>query len=459
VTAVSASLPSDLGFDPRVPPAWAKDLVIYELNPRTFTSPDGIGDGDGSGTFASLAERLPYLSDLGVNALWLAGFSSSTRHFYGISSVYACADPSRLDPRLGTEDEFRDLVARAHDHGIRIMLDVISHGVVRESALVAEHPDWFPTSSWGMADYDYTNPGFRDWWVRVWSRYATEFGVDGFRIDVDIADITVWDEIVTGLHAMGKEVVVFPENGRYHFSQTDWFLQTDKVRESGHRQYGGNDIGLACVQVSCHDNGWLGLPGNHYSVRGSRARFAYGALLTPHVPLFFAGEEFDAEPCFLPSLRQDLFGQAGPGGWLYGSRLDWSQLEGPQHAAMLDDVRTMLRLRNQYRRMINADPTSHVFDIVPNDGALRQVPYVMAIPGQEAVVVLANDTSRTVTTRLLLPLALLGLREDGLRVFDAAKGYALECDGAVVDVTIGPDGTPGGGYALLHVTGIPGSVG
>lgn len=355
--------------DRRLPPEWAKDLVIYELNPRTFTSPAGIGDGGGSGTFATLADRLPYLADLGVNALWLAGFSSSNRHFYGIPSVYACLDPGRLDPAMGDEDDFRDFVARAHDCAIRVMLDVISHGVVRESPLVAEHPDWFPTSSWGMADYDYTNPEFRDWWQRVWIRYAAEFGVDGFRIDVDIADITVWDDIVCELRRRGKEVVVFPENGRYHFSQTDWFLQTDTVRETGHREYGGNDIGLGCVQVSCHDNGWLGLPGNHYTVRGSRARFAYGALLAPHIPLFFAGEEFDAEPRPLPDLRQDLFGAAGPGGWLYGSQLDWTQLDQPEHAAMLDDVRTMLKLRRRFGRLINADPASHVFDIVPNDGA------------------------------------------------------------------------------------------
>lgn len=73
---------------------------------------------------------------------------------------------------------------------------------------------------------------------------------------------------------------------------------------------------------------------------------------------------------------------------------------------MADDVRTMLGLRRRCSHLINGDPTTHGHEIVPNDGALRLVPYFMAHPGDEAVVVLANVTAHDVTTRLLLPLDL-----------------------------------------------------
>lgn len=161
-------------FDPRIAPPWARDLVIYELNPRTFTSPDGIGGG--SGTFAALEERLPYLADLGVNALWLAGYCAASEHFYGITSVYSCVDPSAFDPVLGDGTAFRRMVDAAHALGVRVVLDVISHGVVSDSPLVAEHPEFFAGSTWGMSDYDYTSPAFRTWWVETWVRWAQDYG-------------------------------------------------------------------------------------------------------------------------------------------------------------------------------------------------------------------------------------------------------------------------------------------
>lgn len=452
MTILDSSAVTQISADPRVAPDWARHLIIYELNPRTFTSPNGDGDGSGSGTFNSLIEQLPYLAELGVNAIWLAGYCAASQHFYGVTSVYSCVDPSAIDPALGGEVEFRTLVECAHALGIRILLDVISHGVVIDSPLVASHPDWFSGSSWGMADYNYSHPDFRRWWVGVWTTWALDFGVDGFRVDVDLADESIWDEIVSGLRSLGKDVVVFPENGRFHFSQTDWFPQTDKVRETAHREFGRAPTGLAAVQISCHDNGWLGLPGNHYSVRGSRARLAYSGLLAPRIPIFLAGEEFDAVPRFVRGLRQGLYGTGPAGGWMYGSRIDWQSMLDPHHAAMLDDTRTMLRIRREYQRVINGDLTGRVFDIVPNDGALRYIPYAMAIPGEVAIIVLANDSNSDVATELWLPVSDFGFENEELRVKDLIDSDEIEIRDGIIRVLVRADGTHRGGYRVLSVT-------
>ncbi len=105
--------------NPYPAPVWAKDMVIYEVNPRTFTSPQGVATGDGSGTFASMAKRLPYLQELGVNTIWLAGYCQATDHFYGVWSVYATNRPDVLDADLGDEVAFKALLDEAHAHGIR----------------------------------------------------------------------------------------------------------------------------------------------------------------------------------------------------------------------------------------------------------------------------------------------------------------------------------------------------
>lgn len=208
-------------------PGWTKDLVIYELNPYAFTSPDGAGDGSGSGTFNSLREKLPYLEELGINGIWLAGYSNSTDHFFGIKSVYACIRPDELDPALGTPDEFKAMIDEAHKRGIKIFLDVITHGLLEDSPLIEEHPDWFRGESWGMKDFDYDNQAFRKWWIDVWVDYALEYGVDGYRLDgpngfeSSSKVLEIWDEIVDSCLARGDTILIWPETCRYHFSQWD----------------------------------------------------------------------------------------------------------------------------------------------------------------------------------------------------------------------------------------------
>lgn len=83
---------------PAVPaPAWAYGLSILEVNALAYTSPNGTGSlGDGSGTWAALTERVPFWQSLGIEGIWLAYFSLSTAHFYGIRSVYGCLDPAQV---------------------------------------------------------------------------------------------------------------------------------------------------------------------------------------------------------------------------------------------------------------------------------------------------------------------------------------------------------------------------
>lgn len=438
-------------FDPRVPPTWARDLVIYEINPRTFTSPEGIGDGSGSGTFQSTIERLPYLRDLGVNGIWMAGHHLATTHFYGIWSVYAVLDPARIDPRLGTPDDLADLVGAAHAHGIRMFLDVISHGVLHDSPLVQEHPDWFTSSSWEMSDYDYTNPEFREWWAQLWVDYALRYDIDGFRVDVSMVDIAVWDEIVSRLAEQGKEVVVFPENDRYHFSQQDREgTDPNPVRGLHTADFQGIPRRISSAQISCHDYGWEALPGNHYYLKGSRARAAHGVLLGPYLPVLFTGEEFNADPTPLPDLTQGLYGDGGPGGWLYGNRIDWTQLDDPAKAAMLTDISLMLKLRRRHSRVLHADQAELVLATVPHDGATGLVPYAAGIPGDEAVILVCNDTTDDITVAIAVPTA-LGFTDGQFLMVDAVTGEAVALRAGRAQIKVAADRTPGGGFRLLHL--------
>ena len=193
-------------------PQWVEDLVIYEIATRNFTSPNGPE----SGTFRSLEAKLPYLSELGVNGIWLTGHNLADRsHFYNIWTQYAVIRPDVIDPVLGSEADFRSLIDAAHDRRIRVFLDVITHGVMNDSPLVTEHPEWFRPGTWGMTDYDWFG-GHADldaWWVATWAGYVKRYGIDGFRLDVNMYRPDLWWRIKRECRDAGHRIVVFHESG------------------------------------------------------------------------------------------------------------------------------------------------------------------------------------------------------------------------------------------------------
>ncbi|MDR0700530.1 MAG: hypothetical protein LBG28_15130 [Tannerella sp.] len=192
-------------------PEWAKDLIIYEVATRGFTSPDGPE----SGTFKSMQEKLHYLQKLGITGIWLTGTNlGDPKHFYNIWTQYACVDPTKLDPALGTSGDFKALIDDAHQRGIKIFMDVITHGVMNDSPLIKEHPEWFRGGSWGMTDFDWygNHKDLDEWWVKTFTDWVLNYGVDGYRLDVNIYRPDLWKRIKQNTAAAGHPVVVFNES-------------------------------------------------------------------------------------------------------------------------------------------------------------------------------------------------------------------------------------------------------
>ncbi len=101
-------------------PLWYKDAIFYELRVGAFQD----SDGDGIGDFRGLAERLDYLQDLGVTALWLLPFCPSPRRDDG----YDISDYNDVHPDSGTLDDFKLFLRQAHKRGLRVVTElVINH--------------------------------------------------------------------------------------------------------------------------------------------------------------------------------------------------------------------------------------------------------------------------------------------------------------------------------------------
>lgn len=98
-------------------PTWWRDAVVYEIYPRAFAD----HDGDGIGDLLGVADRAHYLAELGIDAVWLTPFYPSALADGG----YDVDDYRDVDPRLGTLEDFDQMVTTLGDHGIRVLVDIV----------------------------------------------------------------------------------------------------------------------------------------------------------------------------------------------------------------------------------------------------------------------------------------------------------------------------------------------
>ncbi len=99
---------------------WWRGSVTYQIYPRSFQDDSGDGIGDIKG----ITRRLPHIADLGVDAVWLSPIFTSPMADMG----YDVSDYKDIDPSFGTLADFDEMVAKAHELGLKVIIDqVISH--------------------------------------------------------------------------------------------------------------------------------------------------------------------------------------------------------------------------------------------------------------------------------------------------------------------------------------------
>jgi alpha-glucosidase len=183
---------------------WWEQAVIYQVYVRSFQDTNGDGVGDLPG----VTERLPYIAELGAQAVWLSPIYPSPNADFG----YDISDFRSVDPVFGTLDDLDALVGRAHQLGLKVLLDFVPCHTSTAHPWFREHPDYyvwadapannwraaFGGSSWGrdeqtgryflhsffpeQADLDWRNPEVREQMTGA-MRFWIEHGVDGFRLD------------------------------------------------------------------------------------------------------------------------------------------------------------------------------------------------------------------------------------------------------------------------------------
>ncbi|ORX34851.1 putative alpha-glucosidase [Kockovaella imperatae] len=96
---------------------WWRQAVVYQIYPRSFAD----ANGDGIGDLKGITSRVDYLSELGVDAVWLSPFYPSALKDGG----YDVADYRNVDPRIGTLDDFDEMMAALNKAGIKVIVDIV----------------------------------------------------------------------------------------------------------------------------------------------------------------------------------------------------------------------------------------------------------------------------------------------------------------------------------------------
>lgn len=370
-------------------PEWARNKVVYQIFPSRYATDQEVSDevwyqapidhkADLKGSLRGIINRLDYLKELGVDILYMTPvFQSDSSHKYNIDDYY------KIDPSFGDKEDLKELVGKAHERGMYVILDgVFNHTSIHffafrdvmEKKEQSEYLDWyyvkeFPlVMEWGkkpsyktfayagfMPKLNLQNKEAADFVINVASYWIKECDIDGWRLDVgDEIDHAFWKRFRREIKAIKKDALIVGEI--WHFAGD--FLEGDEWDSVMNYPFYQAVQDFAAAQT-LNASGFLErlnfLKGNlHRNLEGylwnlidshDTERFLYSAknqikkqmlaasllLLLPGMPMIYYGDETALNGGHDPDCRRGML---------------WD--EKRQNQEMLHHYRTLIRIRHEY---------------------------------------------------------------------------------------------------------------
>ena len=191
------------------------DVAMYEVNPKVFSI---SGDLDG------ITGRLKAIKDLGINVVWLMPIYQTGAE-KSVGSPYAIKDYKSILPEYGDLEDLRELVDRAHELDMAVILDWVANHTAWDHSWINEHPTWYtrdnagniiipPGTNWqDVAELNYNNSEMRLEMIDAMKYWVLEANVDGFRCDYATGvPYSFWNQAIDTLRNIPeRELIMFAE--------------------------------------------------------------------------------------------------------------------------------------------------------------------------------------------------------------------------------------------------------
>jgi glycosidase len=228
-------------------PSWTRDVVFYQIfverffNGNVDNSPANLTQWDADptpksfygGDLEGIIKKLDYIDDLGINGIYLTPiFESPSNHKYDTT------DYMNIDNYFGDKDTFKELINKAHDKGIKVVLDAVFNHCgfnfapfqdVIKNGKKSEYWDWFCIENEpvvinppnyktfgfvsSMPKLNTTNPKVKEYLFSVVEYWTKEFKIDGWRLDVsDEIDHCFWRDFRNVVKGINEDVIIIGEN-------------------------------------------------------------------------------------------------------------------------------------------------------------------------------------------------------------------------------------------------------
>jgi len=325
-------------------PTWVDTAVLYG------TSPSLVG-----GDFTHITRRLDGIARLGATAVWISPVTQAPPGDFG----YAVTDPFAIRPALGSEGEFRSLLAAAHANGLRVLLDVVTNQFADQHPYFADarqrgrqspYYAWFQRDTRGdpvhyfdwthLENLNYDNPEVRNYTTAALAHWVRDYAVDGLRVDAAWAlrerAPEFWPKVRQELERINPGILLLaeapapdPYYEEHGFDATyDWTRTPGQWAWTGVFGPPGSVANLRLLRAALASDacGCDGAPVLRFldnNDTGERFLKAHGAqqtraavalmLTLPGIPLIYAGEEVGAD--YLPYAQGATIDWDDPHGW------------------------------------------------------------------------------------------------------------------------------------------------
>lgn len=293
-------------------PEWAVNANIYEVNIRQY-SPEG--------TFDAFMKDIPRLQELGVRILWLMPVHPiGEKNRKGtLGSYYSISDYYGINPEFGEKEDFRALVNKAHEHGMKVIIDWVANHTSWDAVWTQSNPEFYlkdedgnffpPVPEWeDVIQLDVNNRDMWDAMIDAMYYWAEEYHIDGFRADVAyMLPIEFWIEARRKLEEIKPMFMLaeaeVPEIHRAFDMSYAWeYAQTirdlgagngsladlDRVMERNFERFAPKDYRM--FYTTNHDeNSWQG--GDEALYGDNFKNFAVLSATVWGMPLIYNGQE------------------------------------------------------------------------------------------------------------------------------------------------------------------------